>query len=109
MAACAVGRIDELGVDVEPPHDGDFTLELARTQFAPAEAALVGSLQPPARGVAFSRIWTLKEAYLKAIGDGLGVPPDRFAFTLDPVTIRFFLHTAEHSGCWQFYEHDLAG
>jgi 4'-phosphopantetheinyl transferase len=104
MAACAVCWGDELGVDVEPPHDGDFTLEIARDQFAAAEAALLAGLEPPARRIAFSRVWTLKEAYVKATGEGLEVPLDCFAFSLDPLAIRFYPPPRDDVARWQFFE-----
>lgn len=47
------------------------------------------SLAKDQRKCAFSRIWTLKEAYIKATGQGLACPLDGFAFDIDPVSIRF--------------------
>lgn len=57
--------------------------------FAASECDLVRQTAPDQRMLTFLGLWTLKEAYVKAIGKGLAQPLDAFAFTLDPVAIRF--------------------
>jgi 4'-phosphopantetheinyl transferase len=104
MVACAVGWNDDIGVDVEPLRAAEGALEIARQQFAPTEVAWLEALDAPARGVAFSRLWTLKEAYVKATGQGLDLPLDSFAFTLDPTAIRFRTVTHENAAAWQVFE-----
>lgn len=60
-----------IGVDVEG-HRSDVDMELiARRQFAPGEQARLMSLPSAERPAAFYRCWTRKEAYLKALGDGI--------------------------------------
>ena len=44
---------------------------------------------PSERARCFFRLWTLKEAYIKAIGKGLSAPLNSFAFTLEPIRIAF--------------------
>ncbi len=53
------------------------------------------------RGV-FLRLWTLKEAYIKAHGDGLSLPLDRFAFSLSPPIIVFAPGFPDDPAVWQF-------
>jgi 4'-phosphopantetheinyl transferase len=82
LAAVAVGV--EVGVDVEwlrPMPDG---LRIAERYFSAAERAALAALPEDERDAAFFNGWTRKEAYLKAIGDGLTVPLDRFDVTLAP-------------------------
>lgn len=75
LAVLAVGPT-ELGVDVEyMGRDVDF-LALARRFFAVPEWAWL-ERQPSAREP-FYRIWTRKEAYIKALGTGLRHPLDAF-------------------------------
>ena len=84
--ACALfafTRGSELGVDVEqlrPVREFD---EIAQRFFSPAEADLVCGTPDPARVGAFYRCWTRKEAFIKALGDGLFRPLDSFAVSID--------------------------
>lgn len=83
-ALCAVGRRGPLGVDVErlrPMRDADG---VARRYFAAAEVAAWECLAEADKPAAFFRCWTRKEAYLKALGDGLRAPLDRFVVSLAP-------------------------
>lgn len=67
----AVASKRPLGVDVEQ-HRSDTDMELiARRQFSPGEQARLMSLPLAERRIAFYECWTRKEAYLKAIGDGI--------------------------------------
>jgi 4'-phosphopantetheinyl transferase len=78
-----VGRGRDVGVDVEcvrplPDLDG-----VAARFFSPGEQARLGALPPDERLGTFFALWTLKEAYLKARGDGLSRPPESVEITLD--------------------------
>jgi 4'-phosphopantetheinyl transferase len=84
LAVCALARGHDLGVDVErvrPIPDADG---IARSFFSPRETAELASLPEPARFRAFFDAWTRKEAFLKALGDGLARPLDSFDVTLKP-------------------------
>ncbi|MFZ4070024.1 MAG: 4'-phosphopantetheinyl transferase family protein [Caulobacterales bacterium] len=75
-AVFAVGPPVMLGVDIEalaPMPEG-----VAQRFFAPAETAALLALAGAARDEAFTRLWTRKEAVLKAIGAGLHAPLDGF-------------------------------
>jgi 4'-phosphopantetheinyl transferase len=81
LLAIAVCRDDEVGVDVERLDERLLpdVEAIARRHFVPDEQrSLAGSL--PARRLAeFFRMWTLKEAVLKAVGAGLSQPLTRVA------------------------------
>lgn len=69
IALAPEGRI---GIDIEkirPLRDIDG---LARTSFAEDELAALHRLAPDGRAAAFFRVWTRKEALLKAVGHGIG-------------------------------------
>ncbi|RII13432.1 4'-phosphopantetheinyl transferase sfp [Streptomyces sp. YIM 130001] len=81
----AVVRDRRVGVDIErSDRGGDGGLESIVESFAAEERSYLASLAEGAtRDRATLRLWTLKEAYAKARGLGLGLPFDSFAFELD--------------------------
>ncbi|MBU8536768.1 4'-phosphopantetheinyl transferase family protein [Falsiroseomonas tokyonensis] len=89
LVACAVTAVDDLGLDVEDLARREAGPGLAERYFAPAEAALLSAMPPADRHAGFLRIWTLKEAYVKATGEGIGAGLDSFGFTLDPPRLAF--------------------
>lgn len=81
LVALAVRTGGEIGVDVE-----DATrdvLEDVERYFSPAEIIALRSLPEERRRDRFFDYWTLKEAFLKAHGEGLSLPLD--AFTLEGI------------------------
>jgi len=74
----------ELGIDVEELRELDDLESIALRFFSTGEVSELLSLNPEERGFAFFRCWTRKEAYVKAIGDGLAIPLNRFRVTLLP-------------------------
>jgi len=80
LVACAVARDVDVGVDVEAIDRAADGLEIAERFFARAELAELEGCAASARAERFTELWTLKEAYLKAVGSGLAHPLDTFAF-----------------------------
>jgi 4'-phosphopantetheinyl transferase len=74
----------ELGVDIESLHRKRPVLDLARRFFAAEEASALASLDEPQRQSAFLRLWSCKEAVVKAIGIGIGFGLARVQFGIDP-------------------------
>jgi 4'-phosphopantetheinyl transferase len=76
----------EVGVDVEEHRAAVDVEGLAPRLCAPPELEALRALAPAARRVAFFELWTRKEALLKAVGCGLGLPlPEvELAFPLGP-------------------------
>lgn len=71
LALIAVTRAGELGVDVErirPMRDAEA---IAQRFFSPREAEAFRRVPAEARDAAFFSLWTRKEAWLKATGDGI--------------------------------------
>jgi 4'-phosphopantetheinyl transferase len=84
MALYAFTLDCELGVDVERVRELDDLEVMAAHLFCPAEISELLSLSPENREEAFFRCWTRKEAYIKALGEGLSIPLDRVRVTLLP-------------------------
>src|ERR1700738_3040122 len=82
LVATAIDRV--LGVDVERIKQDMANAEIAARYFSPCEYRTLLALPPEIRGEAFFACWTRKEAYLKARGDGLSLPLDRFDVALAP-------------------------
>lgn len=75
LIAFAVGR--RLGVDVEeilPMAENDE--RLSRSWLSELELSEMSTMDAPARTQAFYSLWTRREAYLKARGEGLSLPPE---------------------------------
>jgi 4'-phosphopantetheinyl transferase len=102
MIGVAWGR--EIGVDVEDTTRSGETLELASGVFAPQELRQLHELDPDRRRRRFFELWTLKEAYLKARGQGLSLALDQFMFQIVErrATIRFGTALADDPLTWQF-------
>jgi 4'-phosphopantetheinyl transferase len=77
LALVAVGDV-EVGVDLEKMRHLESLREIARHNFAAAEIAAIEAAGADERLLAFYRCWTRKEAYVKALGTGLGAPLDVF-------------------------------
>ena len=87
--AVAVALDREVGVDVERVAPARADEEVARQLFAPAEFTAFQEEPEAKRAEAFFDVWTLKEAYIKAVGLGVALPLKDFAFTREPLRISF--------------------
>jgi 4'-phosphopantetheinyl transferase len=84
VALCAVAKGREVGVDVERVRAEFAGLPIAKHFFSPSELAALQALSPVLRTEAFFRYWTRKEAFLKALGEGLTRAPQLFTVSLRP-------------------------
>jgi len=84
VALVAVAARRALGVDVEALDRRVNRDELAARFFSPLECQAYFSLDENRRVASFYRIWTCKEAYLKAIGAGLSFPLGKFSVSASP-------------------------
>ena len=83
LVACAVTREQVIGVDVEQSKPIADLADLTAYAFSPTEASDVLNLSAKEQQARFFSYWTLKEAYLKAAGQGLQLPLQSFAFVQD--------------------------
>jgi len=68
---CAISSDRQIGIDIEYISPDIDVYELADRFFSTQEAALLKSLPAEERLESFYAFWTIKEAYLKAIGIGV--------------------------------------
>lgn len=106
LAALAVARGAELGVDVEDCQRRSRPEDIADHFFAAAEVAGMRALPAAARPARFFDLWTLKEAYIKARGLGLALPLGGFAFDLaggrEAIAVRFEATIGDVEAGWRF-------
>ena len=77
---CAVAMAEApIGVDIEPSR----AIEPPWSLLHPNERRALETLTGEARADAFLRLWTAKEAYLKALGHGFAREPTKIAIGLD--------------------------
>jgi len=109
MVALAVGRVPLIGIDVEP-FDRRVPVHLAPRYFSEREVAALQALPPEEQPRRFLRLWTLKEAYLKAVGKGLSGGLDSMTFTFEAGGGIGFEHGGDpEADRWRFREFDPGG
>jgi 4'-phosphopantetheinyl transferase len=82
LYAICLGR--EVGIDIEwirPEFPGE---EVAKSFFSRGEVLALSSLPGGQQTEAFFNCWTRKEAYIKARGEGLSIPLEKFEVSLAP-------------------------
>jgi len=97
-----------VGVDLEDQTKDLEATELARQFFSAAEANAVEGADGLERLRTFFQFWSLKEAALKSIGEGLPFGLDAFEFELDP-NLRVVHAPPGHGGPGQFNAHVIKG
>lgn len=111
MAAIAVLTDCEVGLDLERLRPIEDMEEIARRYFCAEEAAEILELPAVERDRAFFRCWTRKEAYIKAIGDGLSCPLDSFQVAIEADAQPRLVHIAGDraaAAAWTLHDLPLA-
>ena len=88
QALIAVSRDGPVGVDLEARRPLSNLAGVATSHFSDEERTALLALPDAEQHKAFYRIWTRKEAYLKALGEGLSYGLGRFAVTMDATDAR---------------------
>jgi len=103
VVACIMSERRDAGVDVEDLGRRLVEPDLWHRYCAPSEIADIEAQPVDDRHQRFLTYWTLKEAYLKAIGLGIGVHLADIAFTIGtPPTITFHDSLFGTSTDWAF-------
>jgi 4'-phosphopantetheinyl transferase len=112
LALYAVTFDVEIGVDVEEMREVPDMDQIAARYFCDAEAEELRALGAGGPAMqAFFRCWTRKEAYIKAMGDGLYIPLDQFQVTLSSSEPVKFVHIGKDEGVatrWALHHLDPA-
>jgi 4'-phosphopantetheinyl transferase len=103
LVACAVCRRGDIGVDVEYVERRVEIMGVSRHVFSEVEVEGIAALSGAAQRERFFELWTLKEAYIKAIGKGLSAPLRSITFDPtqpDPVPVRFGAEVQDDPERW---------
>jgi 4'-phosphopantetheinyl transferase len=103
MALFALTGRCEVGVDVERVRPFSDEMGLADRFFTPTESAALRALDSPRRLETFFRLWTRKEAYLKAHGLGLSFGLERVEVSHtadDPARVVHIDGDSEAAAAW---------
>jgi 4'-phosphopantetheinyl transferase len=84
LALYAFSAEQEVGVDVEQIRAEFASEDVAARFFSRREVEVLRGVAPELRPRAFFDCWARKEAYVKARGEGLSYPLDKFAVSLAP-------------------------
>jgi 4'-phosphopantetheinyl transferase len=106
-ALFAVTRRSALGVDIELVNREIRFAEIARGFFSATEVRCLEMLPPGERADAFFSCWTRKEAYIKAVGEGLSIPLRNFDVAFGPSIPAALLAVRGRSGereRWRMYD-----
>ena len=103
LVACAIAGGSDVGIDVEAV-ERDVSDGVAERFFSESECAdLRHCASEPLRARRFIELWTLKEAYVKAIGKGLSHPLDSIVFDVaDRGSILFLPPPDVDVATWSF-------
>lgn len=100
LAVCAITHGQAVGVDTEPLARDINPDELADMVLTEAEQQELAGTTGKARNRHFLRVWTLKEAYVKAIGLGLSFPLRDCSFTGEPPALQLAPQVADDPALW---------
>jgi 4'-phosphopantetheinyl transferase len=103
LALFATALDTEVGVDIEEVRTVQDCTEIAERYFCREESAELLSVAEALRPRAFMNCWTRKEAYVKAVGDGIVIPLDSFRVSLLPDRSAELVAPEPSSG-WSLYD-----
>ena len=98
VAVFAFCRGRDVGIDVEAIHPVTRADTVAAHFFSRNELASYLALDRGSRELGFFNCWTRKEAFIKALGDGLQYPLDNFDVSLAPAEPARILRVADIDG-----------
>jgi len=102
-ALIAVARNVAPGIDIERLRPRAHAMPLAERFFHPEETAALAALDASEQASAFLRLWTGKEAVLKAMGRGIAFGLDRLRLAVTPAEPRLIWLDGDDPAQWQLH------
>lgn len=108
-AVCAVACGMDVGVDIECTARNNDVLSIADHYFSEQEVKDLFALPRQRQEDRFFDYWTLKEAYMKASGEGISLGLGNFSFHIQPsapIQISFGPTLEDDPSQWTFWQYD---
>jgi len=104
MNVVAIGTSPFIGVDVERVDVEKVDFNVAQRYFSPIEYEFLLDMVAHNRILGFYTLWTLKEAFIKAIGEGLSFPLNKFSFAISGkhISLEFSDETKWSEYYWRY-------
>jgi 4'-phosphopantetheinyl transferase len=105
LLAFALNR--KIGIDIETVRRDFNTLEISERFFSECERTKLREMAPDDRYESFFRCWTRKEAFIKALGEGLTHPLNSFDVSIErglPARLLATRPDAEEAARWQLWD-----
>jgi 4'-phosphopantetheinyl transferase len=107
FALYAFSSTRNVGVDLEYIRPADDLAFIAERNFSSHEIAELKTLSPDKTTQGFFNCWTRKEAYIKAIGDGISFPLQEFDVSIkpgEPAKLLSIHGNAQEAARWSMVE-----
>jgi len=104
MAAYAITTEGDVGIDIEELRSLPDHLDIARRFFSELEYQDLMSLPEGERMAGVFRLWVRKEAYIKAVGEGLSIPLRRFRVSIAAGQARILEAYGDDASRWRLHE-----
>lgn len=97
----------QVGIDIEQIRPLKELEQIAKNHFSPEEYHQLSSVREDDRLAAFFRCWTRKEAFIKAIGEGISFPLQEFTVSLKagyPAKLMSVRGSVENTHRWSMHD-----
>ena len=100
-----ISLIKDIGIDIEKIREIEDVLKIAERYFALEEYEHLKKFKSTEQINEFFRIWTFKEAFIKAIGEGLSFPLKNFSVISDNINspVLNLYENKDESEFWKLY------
>lgn len=108
-AVYAVANNIEIGIDIEYKRELPDALQIAKRFFSEEEVKELSEISDGDIRTAFFNCWTRKEAFIKAVGEGLSYPLKDFSVTLKPgdkPEVKWIKDKTEEVKKWKIFNID---
>jgi 4'-phosphopantetheinyl transferase len=105
LVGCVVTLENDCGIDAEALSSRHDLSGVAKRMFSVDESRELQQLEGSRQLDYFFARWTLREAYVKALGIGISHPTQKLSFTIggdDSIQVAFRPELKDNAGHWQF-------